>query len=85
MALPDGTGRAGRMMANMSSLNLGRLMKALIDPDRKLSPAEKHLAEYVMDEIVPGTRTAEHPNYKHKGDGKPGVKKTKEHSGRRAA
>lgn len=85
MALPDNTGRPGRFLSNMSSLNLGRLVKSLIAPDRNLTAAERQLAEYAMDEIVPGTRTQEHPDYQHKPEAKPSVKKSKQHSGRRFA
>lgn len=40
----------GNLFQHMSYLNIGRLISALIDPDRRLTPAEKRLAEHAMYE-----------------------------------
>lgn len=38
-----------RFLDNVSGVNLSRLFAVLIEPTRRLTPAEKRLAEYVMD------------------------------------
>lgn len=40
------------VLENISIVNLGRLIEKLIDPARRLSAAEKALADDVMEEIT---------------------------------
>lgn len=40
------------LLDNMSHENAARLVEKLIDPDRRLTPAEKRLTEYVASDIL---------------------------------
>lgn len=80
---PRGITEGRGIMANISALNLGLLFEKLVHPDRMLTDVDKRMAEVCMDEISGGAKTQNRPDYEHKGEAKPAVKKQHEHSGNR--
>lgn len=77
---PRGITEGEGLMASMTGLNLSRLFANLVDPDRHMSDLDKQMAEYIMNTISSGAKTQNRPDYEHKGEGKPDVKKPHEKS-----
>lgn len=77
-APPKGITEGRGLMASMTALNLGRLFESLVEPDRRMTDVDKRMAEHAMDTISSGAKTQNRPNYEHKGEAKPPMKKSHE-------